>query len=46
MKKKYRIRLIKRDNEPVYLPVDDEIPFYRIVFSETFILGIILIFDI
>ncbi|MGP1953959.1 MAG: elongation factor P hydroxylase [Arsenophonus sp. NC-QC1-MAG3] len=32
--KKYRTRLIKGNNEPIYLPADDEISSYRILFPK------------
>lgn len=34
--KEYRTRLIKGDDEPIYLPADDKIPYHRIIFARGF----------
>lgn len=32
----YRTRLIKGDDEPIYLPADEKIPYHRIIFARGF----------
>ena len=32
----FNTRLIKGDDEPIYLPADDETPYHRIVFAHGF----------
>ena len=32
----YNTRLVKGDDEPIYLPADDELPYHRIVFAHGF----------
>lgn len=32
----YNTRLVKGDDEPIYLPADDDIPYHRIVFAHGF----------
>lgn len=34
--KEYCTRLIKEDDEPIYLPADDKIPYHRIIFARGF----------
>ncbi|CAA2930503.1 Elongation factor P hydroxylase [Arsenophonus endosymbiont of Bemisia tabaci Q2] len=34
--KEYRTRLIKGDDEPIYLPAEDKIPYHQIIFARGF----------